>query len=249
VKLKLYAIPGSHPCLAVEAALGLKGLEYERVDMLPGLSPFHQLATFGKRTVPAMNIDGDKVVGSRLIMRALDGIAPEPPLFPHDPGRRAAAEEAERWGDEVLQDSARWIAIYAVGHRPESASSYTVDANIPRMPDALVAPLTRAIFAAELRVLGGGQERVQSSLRDLPAQLDHVDSLLHDGVIGGDPPAAADLQIASSIRLLLTVADVRELVEAHACGEWARRVLPGFPGEVPQGALPPEWLPQPAAAR
>ena len=31
--------------------------------------------------------------------------------------------------------------------------------------------------------------------------------------------------------------------------QWALRVLPGYPGEVPHGALPPEWLPQPAAAR
>lgn len=249
MKLKLYAIPGSHPCLAVEAALGLKGLDYERVDMLPGLSPFHQLATFGKRTVPAMNIDGDKVVGSRLIMRALDGIAPEPPLFPDDPDRRAAADEAERWGDEVLQETARWISIYAVAHRPESASSFTVEANIPRMPDALVAPLTRAIFSAELRVIGGGRERVQSSLRELPSQLDHVDALLAEGVLGADPPGAADLQIASSIRLLLTLGDVREQIDARSCGEWARRVLPHFPGEVPSGALPAEWLPDAAAVR
>jgi hypothetical protein len=35
--LKLYVIPGSHPCATAEAALALKGLEYERVDLLPGM--------------------------------------------------------------------------------------------------------------------------------------------------------------------------------------------------------------------
>ena len=30
-------------------------------------------------------------------------IDPEPPLFPSDAAERAKVEEAERWGDEVLQ--------------------------------------------------------------------------------------------------------------------------------------------------
>jgi glutathione S-transferase len=257
VKLKLYAIPGSHPCVAVEAALALKGLDYERVDMLPGLSPFHQLATFGKRTVPGMKIDGDKIVGSRLIMRALDGIAPEPPLYPRDADARAAAEEAERWGEEQLQEAARWTSVYAVGHRPESAASFTVGSNIPRMPGVLLEPLTRAIFAAELRVFAGGRDRARTWLSELPGLLDHADRLIADGVIGADPPGAADLQIASSVRLLLTLDDVREPIDARSCGQLARRLLPDFPGEVPAGALPAQWLPdltataapEPAAAR
>ncbi|MEA2449172.1 MAG: Glutathione S-transferase, N-terminal domain, partial [Thermoleophilaceae bacterium] len=37
MRLTLYSIPGSHPCQTVEAALELKGLPYERVDLLPGL--------------------------------------------------------------------------------------------------------------------------------------------------------------------------------------------------------------------
>src|SRR5438874_7937106 len=41
--LKLYVIPGSHPCATVEAALDLKGLGYERVDLLPGFSAVIQL--------------------------------------------------------------------------------------------------------------------------------------------------------------------------------------------------------------
>ena len=32
---KLYVQPASHPCAAVEAALALKSIEYDRVDVLP----------------------------------------------------------------------------------------------------------------------------------------------------------------------------------------------------------------------
>ncbi len=49
----------------------------------------------------------------------------------------------------------------------------------------------------------------------LPAQLEHIDAWIADGVLGGEQPNAADLQIGSSIRLLMTVADVRPLIEGH----------------------------------
>ena len=32
---KLYVLPGSHPCAAVEAALKLKSIDYRRVDLIP----------------------------------------------------------------------------------------------------------------------------------------------------------------------------------------------------------------------
>ena len=44
-------------------------------------------AAVRRRTVPALRIDGEKVQGSRAIMRRLDELVPEPPLFPSDPDR------------------------------------------------------------------------------------------------------------------------------------------------------------------
>ena len=57
--------------------------------------------------MPALKIDGDKVQGSRQIARELERLRPEPPLFPADPEKRAAVEEAERFGDEELQHPIR----------------------------------------------------------------------------------------------------------------------------------------------
>ena len=212
MQLTLYATPSSHPCEAVAAALGHKGLAYERVDLLPGLAPFHQLARFGRRTVPALKIDTYKVVGSRLIMHTLDGLAPEPPLYPRDPGERAAVEEAERWGDEQLQEAARWTTIYAIAQRPESARSFTERANIPQLPDAVATPMTRAIFSGLLRVIGDGPEGARRWLRDLPGLLDHADGLVEAGTIGGEQPNAADFQIGASLALVPNFDDMRPLV-------------------------------------
>jgi glutathione S-transferase len=241
VRLTLYSIPGSHPCETVEAALGIKGLAYERVDLLPGASQFQQLARFGRRTVPGLIVDGYKVVGSPLILRTLDGIKPDPPLYPADPAERAAVEEAERWGDEQLQEAARWLSVYSLTQRPDAAKSFLAGSNLPDLPDALAAQLTRSVFWAELRVLGPGVEGAEMWLRELPALLDRVDGLIAAGTIGGDAPNAADLQIGASVALLAKLEDLRAAIEPRPAGELARRLF-SFPGEVPSGALPSEWL-------
>jgi glutathione S-transferase len=237
--LKLYVIPGSHPCATVEAALDLKGLQYERVDLLPGVSAVVQLARFGRRTVPGLVVDGYKVSGSRLILRTLDGLKPEPRLYPGDP----AVDEAEQWGDDDLQTAARWVIAYALTKNPQAGDSFLVCANLPQLPAPISAQATRAVFAAELRFLAGGTSAPERALRDLPQLLDHVDELIDQGVIGGESPNAADLQIAGSVRLLLTLADLRDAIDARPAGRLARRLIPRYPGDVPAGTLPGDWIP------
>jgi glutathione S-transferase len=238
--LKLYVIPGSHPCATVEAALDLKGLHYERVDLLPGLSAALQLARFGRRTVPGLVVDGYKVSGSRLILRTLDGLKAEPRLYSGDP----AVEEAERWGDEELQTAARWAIVYSLMRNPAAGDSFLTGANLPQLPAPIAHASTRAIFATELRLLAGGPHATEEAMRDLPRLLDHVDELIEKGTIGGDAPNAADLQIAGSIRLLLTFADLRDMIDARPAGRLARRLIPKYPGDVPAGTLPADWIPR-----
>src|SRR4051812_12413385 len=237
--LKLNVIPGSHPCATVEAALDLKGLPYERVDLLPGPSALAQLARFGRRTVPGLSVDGYKVSGSRLIMRTLDGLKAEPRLYADDP----AVDEAERWGDEELQTVARWIIAGALTRNPAAGDSFLTGANVPQMPAPLAHQGTRAWFAAELRMFAGGAQATEQALRDLPGALDHVDGLIERGVIGGETPNAADLQIAASIRLLLTSAALRAAAAARPGGRWPLGVFPPSPGDAPAGTRPADGLP------
>src|SRR6059036_2076908 len=202
--LKLYVIPGSHPCATVEAALDLKGLPYERVDLLPGLSALAQLVRFGRRTVPGLVVDGYKVSGSRLILRTLEGLKPEPRLYTGDP----AVEEAERWGDGELQTAARWTIAYALTKNPAAGDSFLTGANLPQLPAPIAHQATRAVFAGELRLLAGGAQGAEQAVRDLPRLLEYVEKRIDGGVIGGETPNAGDLQIAGSVRLLLTLADL-----------------------------------------
>ena len=62
-----------------------------------------RLAGFNGGTVPALRSVGRRALGTVAISRLLEEIRPQPPLFPADPARRRAVEEAEAWSERVLQ--------------------------------------------------------------------------------------------------------------------------------------------------
>jgi glutathione S-transferase len=246
---RLYVIPASHPCAAVEAALRRKGVAYERVDLVPVAHLGVAVARFGHRTVPAIVFeDGEKVQGSRAILRALDDRVPRPPLLPVHSELRRQVLLAEEWGDEVLQPLARRVIWGALGRAPDAVASFSAGSSlpVPRRLQALSAPL---VVRAERTINGAGDAAVRADLASLPGHLARVERWMAEGVLGGAEPNAADLQIGSSLALLATVEDLK--LQERRAAELARRWFPDYPGRVPAGTLPAEWLagsPRPTVA-
>jgi glutathione S-transferase len=238
---KLYVVPGSHPCAATAAALELKGVPYRRVDWLPVVHKLLARAVYGAPTVPGMKLEGEKVVGSRAIMRRLDAMVPEPPLYPADAERRAQVERAEEWGDEVLQPLARRLSWAALKRIPSAAESFTGDAKLI-LPARMTRPTLPLVTKTAARLNGESDTSTQEDLRDLPSHLDRVDGWVADGVLGGERPNAADLQIGASLGLMLALGDLRPLIEGRPGARLAAYLTPPA-GTVPAGVLPPEWLP------
>jgi glutathione S-transferase len=172
---RLYVMPGSHPCAAVEAALRLKSIDYDRVDLLPPTEMLIGPLRYGGKTVPGMRLDGERLVGSRTIMRRLEELAPEPPLLPPvgSPSYTNVLE-AERWGDEEFQDVARELLDVAFLRRPSAIESYARGAKLP-LPVALLRPalpLTARLLARKSKAQDVG---ARGRLAALPAQLDRID--------------------------------------------------------------------------
>jgi glutathione S-transferase len=237
MRLKLYVVHGSHPCAAVEMALSLKRLPYSLFEYPPPLHAAIQPLIFGGRTVPGLRIDGEKVQGSRAIMRRLDQLAPDPPLYPADHGARARVEEAERWGDEVFQPVGRELIWVGMLNNPGAMASYNEHAKLS-LPAPAVRAVAPLIARIAVRVNRTNAEVVRGDLEALPGQLDRIDAWIADGTIGDRRrPNAADLQILSTIRLLLTLADVRPLIESRPCGSLARELFTDADGELPAGSL------------
>ncbi|HEY0516243.1 MAG TPA: glutathione S-transferase N-terminal domain-containing protein [Solirubrobacteraceae bacterium] len=247
LKPRLYVLPASHPCAAVEAALHLKGIAYDRTVLLPLAPVLAGPLRWGGTTVPGMRIGTERLVGSRTIMRRLDQLAPEPPLLPApgDPARERVLE-AERWGDEIFQAVPRRLIDAAFLRRPEAMESYAAEEKLP-LPRALLRPglpLTARLMALKNHA---NDDSARADAAALPGRLDSVDRWIAEGLLGGERANAADLQIGSTIRLLMSIADVRPLIAERPAAQLAR-YFPPLIGETPPGSLPAEWLALPDAA-
>ena len=239
---KLYAVPASHPCAAIELALRLKQMPYERVDLIPVVAKLQQRQRFGGGSVPGVVFaDGERVLGSRAIVRVLEHRAPEPPLFPLNGRARRGVEEAERWGDEVLQPLARRLVWWALRHRPALMMAYSERAELP-VPALLARLSAPLVTQAASRLNGASDPEVRADLVNLDLHLDRADRWVETGAIGGEHPNAGDLLVGSGLRLLLTLEDLRPRIDARPCGAVARRWFPDYPGDVPAGVFPVAWL-------
>jgi glutathione S-transferase len=239
--LTLHILPPSHPCKTVEAALRVKGLDAEIVTMTAGAHNDELEAIYGEgnRTVPGMLIDGEPVHGSRAILARLEELAPDPSLYPEPIA--AAVREAERWGDDELQDLGRRLPWGALHFRPETMGTF-VGPDAPPL-DPAGTDFAMSYIRKSWRYHGITAVQLAEDLAGLPAKIDHIDALAADGIVAGEQPTAADLQIGATLLVLLTVGDVRPLIVGRPAEQLARRWFGPYAGDVPAGAFPAGWVP------
>jgi len=241
VKVRLYTIPGSHPSMAARLMLESKGIPYKRTDLMPVISKGVLRAVgFPRNTVPAIKVDGRRVQGTGEIARELDRLRPEPPLLPTDPARLAAVEEAERFGDQELQPQVRQILWWALRKDKAPLRSYSEGARLG-IPIGLALRTAAPIVAASAHFNEATDDNVRRGLAAMPAMLQRIDAWIAAGVLGGEQLNVADFQIAPSLRLAMTLDDLRAAIEGRPAGQLATRVVPSYPGKTPP-ILPLAWL-------
>jgi glutathione S-transferase len=232
MRARLYTFAVSNPGHTARLMLAHKGIETEIVTLLPGLHPLLLWGRgFRRGTVPAIRLDGRRIDGSLEIAQALERLVPEPPLYPADPDRRRAVEEAERWGEAELQPVPRRIFRWALAsdQRVRARFAAQVGVPLPSLAGVLSWPSARLLAAR----VHADEAHVRAALANLRGTLDHVDGLIADGIIGGEQPNAADFQIAPTVRLLGAFQDLAPLVAGRPCDAHARRYLPRVPEAPP----------------
>ncbi|MDQ2621739.1 MAG: glutathione S-transferase [Actinomycetota bacterium] len=235
----LHVLPPSHPCMTAKAALELKGLEFEEVNFEMGKHSDQAEAIYGEgnRTVPGMLVDGEPVHGSTAILERLDRLVPENPLYPEAIGKEVRA--AELWADGHLQDLGRRLPWGALHFRPESMGTFGGgDALDPAGTD-----FAMKFIRSTWKFHGITASRLAEDLSTVPEMIERIEGFAADGLIDRDLPTAADLQIGSTIRVLLTVGDLHPAFEGSAAERIARRHFPDYNGLVPAGAFPAGWVP------
>ena len=139
--------------------------------------------------------------------------------------KRQQVEEAEQWADELLQMTARRIAL--------ATAAQGLDAIRHRGGDGRLGPLLAAgerermvasrVAAVIFRARGGNEIEL---LNTLPSLLDRIDSWIAAGVLDGSELNVADFMIAPCLALLGYRADVDEQIRARPCGSLVDRLLP-----------------------
>jgi glutathione S-transferase len=108
--LRVHRIPFSTNVERVALAAGLKGVEIDWVDHDPAdRSAVRALS--GQDLVPVAELEDGRVLhDSPRILRELDRLAPDPPLWPADPAGRAAADVFAEWFNVVWKGPPNRIA-------------------------------------------------------------------------------------------------------------------------------------------
>jgi glutathione S-transferase len=108
--VRVYRIPFSTNVERVALALGHKGLAVEWVDVDPAdRSPVQEIS--GQELVPVLVADdGEVVADSTAILRRLEELHPEPPLWPRDEAKRAELDVFLDWFNRVWKRAPNLLA-------------------------------------------------------------------------------------------------------------------------------------------
>lgn len=241
MKVRLYTIPGSHPGIAVQLMLNRKRIDFDRTDLMPMVSKLAMRAFgFPGTAVPAARIDGRRIQGSIAIARELERLRPDPPLYPTDAGARTTVEQIENFCDVGLQHPIRQAVWWGFKRDRWPMKSYSEGAHLG-VPIDLAVKTGAPLVALAARYNRASDENVRAGLASLPGLLKRLDDWVDEGVLGGPEPNAADFQVAASLGLAMTMADLRPHIEPRPCGQLALGLMPDFPGYMPP-TLPPAWL-------
>ena len=237
-KVTLHALPPSHPCKAVGAALEYKGIEYEWVNLDYGThnEKIAELYGEGKTRVPGLTFGEERIHGSTNILRRLDELVPESPLYPEDIADEV--REAELWGAGDLQDFGRRIPWGALYFRPEKLGRMNgIDELDPSGTD-FAMKFTRSTW----KYHNISSVQIAEDLERLPGMVEEIEALAGRGILDGENPTAADFQIGSSIWVIGTISDVRPVLDGTAALRVAERYFGEIPELVPAGAFPASWI-------
>ena len=124
----LWHLELSHYSEKVRWALDHKRVPHARRAPIPGVHAFLARALTGQPRMPILELDGRRIADSTRIIAALEEHAPDPPLYPQDPGDRERALELEDFFDEEVARAVRGFAF----HYASRSADMMLDAVMPR---------------------------------------------------------------------------------------------------------------------
>lgn len=130
----------------------VRGLHYKKIEFeeIRPSSPFELRKWSPTGKMPVLEWDGERIYDSTFILRKLDEVVAEPPLFAAEPRTAAKQRLLEDWSDESLYwytMALRWAAPNA------DATTEQLATTVP----ALIRPLARPIFRRRISAMARAQ--------------------------------------------------------------------------------------------
>ncbi|MBI4411235.1 MAG: glutathione S-transferase [Deltaproteobacteria bacterium] len=167
-KVKLYQFAISHYCEKARWALDYKGIDYKRINLIPGPHLLTTRRLAEKTSVPILLDDGKAIQGSGAIISYLDKMVPEKPLMPQEADLEKEALEIEDYCDrEIGVHLRRYFYNTLLWDRPLVTSLLLQDG--PKYGPALYAvmfPVVRKLMCKSMNINPESAKRSEQRLTD-----------------------------------------------------------------------------------
>lgn len=206
----------------VRRCLHFKNLDFEVKNYgLSGAGKVRKLSPAGK--APVLEHKGTMIADSTDIVRYVENLFPENPVYPAQPQERALAHMFEDWADESLYyydltmrswpNNSKWLADDLVME----------DSGILKQLLHYLAP---KIIGKQARDQGTGRKTHDAVCADVARHFEAINILVSDKAwLVGESLSIADISVASMLTVLDRATEARNLIATQsALKEWQERV-------------------------
>lgn len=194
--LELYQFEMSHYAEKVRLILDYKGLEYQKIEVTPGVGQLELVRLSGQRQVPVLK-DGEQVIAdSTAIAEYLEKHYPEKPIIPTDPKQRGLCLLMEQWADESIGLNARKCLIGAV-EQDQSFRAAVLPSNTPDLLKTFISSVPSEFLSFLGTGIGFGPDTIKASKDAMKRDLASLCFILSEqSYLIGDHPTLADFAVA-----------------------------------------------------
>jgi glutathione S-transferase len=235
----LWHLKVSHYNEKARWALDYKRVPHVRRAATPGRHAKIARRLWAGTTFPVLEIDGEVIGDSTLIIRALERRYPEPPLYPEDPDDRRHALAIEDFFDEEFGPYLRLLVLeHMLPDPPLLLGAFTPDLSAPRRWTArAMYPLIRRGVARDFDIDHAHVDRAWEKCRAACERF--AAEVGPNGYLVGDRFTVADLTVAALLSPVVApvqfpypqpqrdhprLADLRRMIDDRGALEWARRI-------------------------
>jgi glutathione S-transferase len=203
--IELYQFELSQFSEKARLILDYKGLNYRKIEVVPGVGQIDVLRLTGQRQLPIIKDGSVAIADSTEIAMYLDRHYPDRPLLPNNPSDRAHCVLLEQWADAVIGTTGRKVFL-------EGLKSLNLRTSI--LPTGTPDPIKNLVGlipnqAIDVLGLGVGltPDTIKAAKVEVRRGLESLCTILTDRpYLIGSEPTLADLSVAA-LSLVLKIPD------------------------------------------